>query len=102
MKPFDSIETPETRLGSAGLTRRLPASESGAPFPLLPCQPPGKVARFVREAEARSRQGSHGRAAIAFRTLAEQARLQGLAEQCDQLLGRAAAAYTHAAGEGLL
>lgn len=36
-----------------------------------------------------------------FRTAGEQARLPGLAEQCDQLLGRAAAAYTHAAGEGL-
>lgn len=52
MKPLDSIETPETRLGRAGdtacLTRRLPASESGAPFPLLPCQPPGKDAAVRR------------------------------------------------------
>lgn len=36
-----------------------------------------------------------------FWTAGERARLQGLAEPCDQLLCRAAAAYTHAAGEGL-
>ncbi|MET3720966.1 hypothetical protein ABIB27_002829 [Arthrobacter sp. UYEF21] len=39
MKPRDSIETPETRLGSvvdvSGLIRRRPASELGAQFPLL-------------------------------------------------------------------
>ncbi len=60
------------------------------------------IACFVREAEARSEEGSHGRAAIAFRTAAEQARSQGLAEQGDQLLNRAATAYTHVAtGNGL-
>lgn len=53
---------------------------------------------FVTEAEARAAEGSHGRAAIAFRTAAEQARSQGLAEQGDQLLSRAAIAYTQAAG----
>lgn len=52
---------------------------------------------LVREAESRTEEGSHGRAAIAFLTAAEQARLRGLAEQRDQLLHRAAAAYTHAA-----
>ncbi|WP_066293585.1 hypothetical protein [Arthrobacter sp. B6] len=55
------------------------------------------MACFVREAEARTAQGSHGRAAIAFRTAAEQARLQGLAEQGEELLYNAAASYTHAA-----
>lgn len=55
------------------------------------------IACFVREAEARSRQSSHGRAAIAFRTAAEQARLQGLAEHGDQLLAQAAASYIQAA-----
>jgi hypothetical protein len=55
------------------------------------------IACFVREAEVRTRQGSHGRAAIAFRTAAEEARLQGQTEHCNQLLGWAATAYTHAA-----
>ncbi|MDR6413412.1 hypothetical protein [Pseudarthrobacter sulfonivorans] len=53
---------------------------------------------FVREAEARTAEGSHGRAAIAFRTAAEEARTQGQAELGDQLLDRAASAYTEAAG----
>lgn len=49
MKPLHSIETAETGLGNAGataggLTRRLPASVSGAPCPLVPCQPPAKDA----------------------------------------------------------
>jgi hypothetical protein len=52
MKPLHSIETPETRLGTAGdtacRTRRLPASASGAPFLLLPSQPPGKGAADQR------------------------------------------------------
>jgi tetratricopeptide (TPR) repeat protein len=60
------------------------------------------MACFILEAEARTAQGSHGRAAIAFRAAAEQARLQGLAEQCEQLLDRAATAYTHAAKRGEL
>jgi tetratricopeptide (TPR) repeat protein len=60
------------------------------------------VTCLVREAEARTAEGSHGRAAIAFRTAAEQARLQGLVEQGEQLLGRAAAAYTHAAARNEL
>lgn len=55
------------------------------------------ISCFVTEAEARAAEGSHGRAAIAFRTAAEQARSQGLAEQGDQLLSRAAVAYTQAA-----
>jgi hypothetical protein len=49
MKPLHSIDTTETRLGyvgatACGLTRRLPASDSGAPFPFVPCQPPAKGA----------------------------------------------------------
>ena len=46
MKPLNSIDTPEPRLGSAGNLAcpigRLPASEGGAPFPLLPAQPPAQ------------------------------------------------------------
>ena len=57
------------------------------------------IACFVSEAEARSTEGSHGRAAIAFRAAAEQARLQGQTEPGDQLLNRAATAYTHAAAD---
>ncbi|WP_395398451.1 hypothetical protein ACHMXB_11485 [Arthrobacter sp. UC242_113] len=52
---------------------------------------------LLREAEARTAEGSHGRAAIAFRTAAEQAQLQGRTEQAEQLLDCAAVAYTHAA-----
>lgn len=55
------------------------------------------TAYFVREAENRSSQGNYGRAAIAFRTAAELARMQGLAEQHDLLLTRAAGAYVQAA-----
>jgi hypothetical protein len=48
MKPLHCIEALETRLGIADapacLTRRLRASQSGAPFPFVPCQPPGKEA----------------------------------------------------------
>jgi hypothetical protein len=44
MKPLNSIEALETRLGIADATaclpRPRPASQRGAPFPLLPCQLP--------------------------------------------------------------
>jgi tetratricopeptide (TPR) repeat protein len=52
---------------------------------------------FTREAQERTAEGSHGRAAIALRAAAEQARLQGDPEEADRLLARAAAAYTQAA-----
>jgi hypothetical protein len=55
------------------------------------------IACFVEEADLRTMQGSHGRAAIAFRAAAEEARLQGMALRCDQLLEQAAASYTNAA-----
>jgi hypothetical protein len=46
MKPLHSIEALETRSwiadAPACLTRHLPASQCGAPFPFVPCQPPGK------------------------------------------------------------
>ncbi len=52
---------------------------------------------FVREAQQRTTEGSHGRAAIALRAAADQARLQGDPEEADRLLVRAATAYTQAA-----
>lgn len=52
---------------------------------------------FVLEAQRRTAQGSHGRAAIAYRAAAGQARLQGDPDAADDLLDRAAAAYTDAA-----
>jgi len=55
------------------------------------------IACFVEEADLRTMQGSHGRAAIAFRAAAEEARVQGMALRSDQLLEQAAASYTNAA-----
>lgn len=64
MQPLDSIAAPETGLriadGAVCLTRSLPASESGAPFPLLPCELPQKDAAVRRRLMARAptRRGS--------------------------------------------
>ncbi|RKR20723.1 hypothetical protein C8D78_1365 [Arthrobacter oryzae] len=52
MKPLDISAAPETGLrragGAVGLAPRLPASESGTPFPILPCQLPGRDAAVRR------------------------------------------------------
>ena len=55
------------------------------------------LACFVHEAQRRTAQSSHGRAAIAHRVAAGQARLLGDPDLADELLGRAAAAYAAAA-----